>query len=70
MQASDAIQTGTMNHLRADCIGDRLTFYINFTEVASATDSDLPGGDVGLVAGAFTEPGVDVLFDNFVVVQP
>ena len=70
MQASEAIQVGNMNHLRADCIGDRLTFYVNFTEVSSATDPDFPSGDVGLVAGAFTEPGVDVLFDNFVVLQP
>jgi hypothetical protein len=70
MQASDAVHTGTMNHLRADCIGNTLTFYINFTEVASATDTDFPTGDVGLVAGAFSEPGVDVLFDNFVVLQP
>ncbi len=70
MQATDAIQTGTMNHLRADCIGNKLTFYINFTEVASATDTDFPSGDVGVVAGAFSEPGVDVLFDNFVVIQP
>lgn len=70
MQTSDAIQTGTMNHLRADCIGDKLTFYINFTEVASATDTDFPSGDVGVLAGAFSEPGVDVLFDNFVVLQP
>jgi hypothetical protein len=70
MQASDAIQIGTMNHLRADCIGDKLTFYINFTEVASATDTDFPSGDVGVVVGSFSEPGVDVLFDNFVVIQP
>jgi hypothetical protein len=70
MQASDAIQTGTMNHLRADCIGDKLTFYINFIEVASATDVDFSSGDVGVLAGAFAEPGVDVLFDNFVVLQP
>lgn len=70
MQASVAIQTSTMNHLRADCIGDKLTFYINFTEVASATDTDFPSGDVGLLAGAFAEPGVDVMFDNFVVIQP
>ena len=70
MQTSEAIQTGTMNHLRADCIGDKLTFYINFTEVASATDTDFRSGDVGVVAGAFSEPGVDVLFDNFVVLQP
>jgi len=70
MQASETIQTGTMNHLRADCIGNTLTFYINFTEVASATDTDLPTGDVGVLAGAFSQPGVDVLFDNFVVMQP
>jgi hypothetical protein len=70
MQTSEAIHPGTMNHLRADCIGDTLTFYINFTEVASAADTDLPNGDVGVVAGAFAEPGVDVLFDNFVVIQP
>jgi len=70
MQASESIQTGTMNHLRADCIGNKLTFYINFTEVASAQDTDLPSGDVGLLAGAFSEPGVDVLFDHFVVIQP
>ncbi len=70
MQASDVIQMGTMNHLRADCIGDQLTFYINFTEVASVTDTDFRNGDVGLVAGAFSEAGVDVLFDNFVVLQP
>lgn len=70
MQTSETIQTGKMNHLRADCIGDKLTFYINFTEVASATDTDLPTGDVGVLAGAFSQPGVDVLFDNFVVMQP
>jgi hypothetical protein len=70
MQASEAVQKGTLNHLRADCIGNTLTFYINFTQAASATDKDLPSGDVGLLAGAFSEPGVDVLFDHFVVIQP
>jgi hypothetical protein len=70
MQVSDTIQSGTMNHLRADCVGSTLTFYINFTQVASATDTDLPTGDVGLLAGTFSQPGADVLFDNFVVMQP
>jgi hypothetical protein len=70
MQASETIQTGTTNHLRADCIGNMLTFYINYTEVASATDTDFPAGDVGVLAGAFSQPGVDVLFDHFVVMQP
>jgi pectate lyase len=70
MQVSETIQSGTMNHLRADCIGNTLTFYINYTQVATAQDSDLPTGDVGVLAGAFSEPGVDVLFDQFVVIQP
>lgn len=70
MQPSDTIQKGSMNHLRADCIGNKLTFYVNFTEVASATDTDFPSGDVGVLAGSFAEPGVDVLFDQFVVIQP
>lgn len=70
MQASPAIQPGAMNHLRADCIGGSLTFYINFNLIAGAQDADLTNGDVGLIAGSFSEPGVDVMFDHFVVMQP
>ena len=70
MQPSDLIQKQAVNHLRADCIGDKLTFYINYDQVASAQDADFKNGDVGLLAGAFTKPGVDVLFDHFVVIQP
>ena len=70
MQSSEQILPDSMNHLRADCIGDTLTFYVNFNQVASIQDSDFPTGDVGVLAGAFTQPGVDVLFQNFVVIQP
>jgi hypothetical protein len=38
--------------------------------VATAQDTDLANGDVGVLAGAFDEAGVDVLFDHFVVIQP
>jgi len=67
---SDFILPEGVNHLRADCVGNTLAFYVNFNQVASVQDSDLPAGDVGLLAGAFDEPGVDVLFQNFVVIQP
>ena len=71
MKASSDIQLGaSLNHLRADCIGSTLTLYINYNLVAGARDSDLASGDVGLLAGAFSQPGVDVLFDHFVVIQP
>lgn len=70
MQASETIQQGASNHLRADCTGNTLTFYVNYTQIAAAQDTDLPNGDVGVLAGAFDEAGVDVLFDHFVVMQP
>ncbi|MGZ9220689.1 MAG: hypothetical protein ACXW4Q_01155 [Anaerolineales bacterium] len=70
MQSSEFIQVNGINHLRADCVGDTLSFYVNFNEVAVVQDTDFPSGDVGLLAGAFSQPGVDVLFDHFVVIQP
>lgn len=71
MLFSENIHRGmAINHLRADCAGDRLTFYINGFEAASVQDARLASGDVGLLAGTFDQPGVDVIFDNFVVLKP
>ncbi|MBN1668263.1 MAG: hypothetical protein JW862_14315 [Anaerolineales bacterium] len=71
MDYSDAIKQGnTTNDLRVDCIGNQLTLYVNGTSVSSATDSTFSSGDVGLLAGTFSEPGTDILFDNIVVRQP
>ncbi|MEP7136163.1 MAG: hypothetical protein ABI904_14650 [Chloroflexota bacterium] len=70
MQASPIVQPNMINRLRADCIGSVLTFTVNTTQVATVQDGDLKSGDVGVLAGSFTQPGVDVLFDHFVVTQP
>jgi hypothetical protein len=70
MRPSELVKPNTVNHLRADCIGDTLTFYLNFQEIAVVQDTDLPSGDVGVLAGSFSQPGVDVSFDHFVVMQP
>ncbi len=71
MQFSANINKGVaVNHLRADCAGTTLTFYVNGFQLAQVQDATLPAGDVGLLAGTFGEPGVDVIFDNFVVLQP
>ena len=71
MQYNESIHTGlAVNHLRADCKDSTLIFFVNGTPVAKAEDSDLTEGDVGLLAGTFSQPGVDVIFDNFVVLQP
>ena len=70
MQPSTLIEPNMISHLRADCIGSTLTFYVNFNQVATVQDSDLPSGDIGVLAGTFSQPGVDVSFDHFVVMQP
>jgi hypothetical protein len=68
---SPSIATGIApNHLQAQCLGDTMTFFINGQPAGIAVDSDFLDGDVGLLAGAFDAPGVDVLFDNFIVVKP
>jgi hypothetical protein len=71
MQFSDKIKTGTaVNHLRADCKGDTLTFFVNGSQLAQVHNATLKQGDVGLLAGTFSQPGVDAIFDNFVVMNP
>ena len=59
-----------VNHLRADCVGNLLTFYVNGFQVAQVQDSALASGDVGVLAGTFGAPGVDIIFDRFIVIQP
>ncbi|KAA3643390.1 MAG: hypothetical protein DWQ07_23035 [Chloroflexi bacterium] len=63
-------QGNSSNALRADCVGSTLSLYVNGTLVDSVTDSSLTSGDVGLVAGTFTEPGSDIIFDDFTVYNP
>jgi pectate lyase len=69
---TDAITLGAdaVNTLRADCVGNTLTLYINGTQVAQVQDSTFNSGDVGLLAGTFDTAGTDVLFDNFIVRKP
>ncbi len=71
MQGSDVVKLGSeSNHIRLDCVGNTLTLYLNGEMVASATDSSFTHGDVGLYAGTFDTPGIDILFDNFKVSKP
>ena len=56
------------NHLRADCSGGTLTFYINGEKVLEKADSAFPGGFVGFAVTTQpkSEP-LDVRFDNFAI---
>jgi hypothetical protein len=71
MLSSANINQGlAINHLRADCAGQTLTFYVNGFQITQAQDTTLTSGDVGLLAGTFETVGVDIVFDNFVVLAP
>ena len=71
MKYASAIEQGiAINHLRAECQGSTLRFYVNDAPVALVDDHDFLEGDVGLLAGTFAEGELDVIFDNFQVLQP
>lgn len=71
MQSSPAITSGTaVNHLRFDCVGTQLQAFVNGSALADVSDGTLVHGDVGLLAGTFEQPGADIVFDNFVAIQP
>ena len=58
------------NRLRADCIGDTLTLYVDGVKVLETKDTEIAGGSAGLVVGNRDISGIDVLFDNYIVLKP
>lgn len=71
LQLRDVVLQGAAtNHLRADCLGDRLELFVNGVSVAEAVSGEWTAGDVGLVVGSYEQAGVVVDFDNFSVLQP
>lgn len=68
---SDAILGGNSpNIIHAECIQNTLTISANGEKLLDAEDGDIPSGDVGLIVGTYDEPGVDILFDDFVANTP
>jgi hypothetical protein len=70
-QTNPAINIGVAtNHLEVECVGDRLTLYVNGEHLVTVNDASFQIGDVGLIVGAFDQTAVNVYFDNFTVIQP
>jgi hypothetical protein len=71
MLPSDHILQGlTSNHLRADCVGSRLSLYINGALANEVAAADSEAGDVGVIVGTYATPGVEIQFDNFTIANP
>jgi len=68
---SEIIHRGqATNVLEIICQGPEMIFVVNGEELARVEDGQFTHGDVGLYAGTFYEGGVDVHFDNLMVVEP
>ncbi len=71
MDFHESINTGeATNEIQAVCQADQLALIVNGIPLVQVQDSTFAYGDVGLIAGNFLEPGVDILFDDFIVVKP
>jgi hypothetical protein len=68
---SDAIHPGAAtNLLGVVCQGAQLTFLVNGVQLAQVEDKSYSRGDIGLYAGSFFEPDVEVQFDSLRVEKP
>jgi hypothetical protein len=71
LQYSDVIKEGSSrNDLMAICSGNDLKLIVNGKQVAQAKDNELISGEVGVLAGAYGTPGVDILFNDFKAIKP
>lgn len=71
MRFSELINQGdVLNHLTIECVGNRLSLFINGELAAEVYDSDFLSGDVGLMAGTYGVPGTQIQFDDFEVFDP
>jgi PASTA domain-containing protein len=68
---SEAVHGGKeINHLRADCLGSKLTFYVNDQKVAEVEDSTFDSEQVGLEVENVEDKPIEVRFDSYMVSSP
>lgn len=71
MDFSEGINRGVaINEIQAICQSDQLALFVNGIKLIQVQDDTFSHGDVGLIVGNFSQSGVDVLFDNFIVLRP
>jgi hypothetical protein len=61
---------GAPNRIRFECVGSTLRLAVNGAPVDEREDNHFEIGDVGLIAGTYDQPGVQIAFDDFTVAQP
>lgn len=61
---------GAVNQLRITATGSNMRFYVNDTLLQQVVDDQYASGTMGLDAGTFGHPELQVAFDNLVVSRP
>jgi uncharacterized protein YcbK (DUF882 family) len=59
-----------VNLLEIVCQGEEMGVWVNGVQLTEVRDSSYRRGGVGLYAGSFFEPGVEVYFDDLRVDSP
>ena len=68
MPPSETISRGeAVNHFRVECVGDRLSLYINENLLGEQHDPDFSAGGIGFLVGASSQPDVQVAFEQLLV---
>jgi hypothetical protein len=71
MLPSDLILEGNaMNSIHVECVDDQLSMSVNGELLYEIQSAGFRSGDVGLIAGSYSEPGVEIEFDDFSVTNP
>ena len=71
MELSSVIRQGeAINYLSASCESDQLNFTVNRELLFEVEDEQFQSGDIGLMAGSFDDPQVNIFFDNLTVFKP
>jgi hypothetical protein len=71
MGFNEAIHRGNaVNEILAVCQGDQLVLFVNEVKLLQVSDTTFAHGDAGLISGNREQPGVDILFDYFIVIKP
>jgi hypothetical protein len=62
---------GETNRVKGLCLGESIVLFANGEELLEVTDNTHISGGVGVIAGnQLTGIGLEILFDNFVIVEP
>jgi LysM repeat protein len=60
----------TINRLRGSCLGQILTLSVDGQPVVAVQDQVFDSGYVGVMVGTLPDPGVEVQFSNFALLNP